>query len=156
MLTHNSLIHSFIDSLTHWSVEPMIHWFIDLLLHCFIVSVSCWFISSLPLLLWFTDWLIFWFVDSLTHWFIESLNPWFIGLFNELCSMDSFISSSSQQPFAHSSSLRCFCAAKTFLYRPLISYSHVLFSKLPPLHVPGTIWLNREKQLPPHFMVDFG
>ena len=92
------------------------------------------------------------------HWFMDSLVHEIIGSVTQLC-MDSFMSchwhlnhhflicwSTSQlQPFMAS-------ASQKRSYRPLISYSDFLFSKLPPRRGPGTIWYSifkkqrREKQ----------
>ena len=113
------------------------HWFIASLNHRFIDSSINWIIDSL----------IHSFVDSLIHWFIGSLIHWCsVGSFTQLCT-DSFLSfhwhlnhhfhprwcTSQLQPLRAS-------ASQKRSYRALISYSHLLFSKLPPRRGPGTIW----------------
>ena len=79
------------------------------------------------------DSLIHCFTESSVHWFNGSLIHWFIG------------SIGSQPPFAHSlmdlatSTAYGFCISRMFL-QAIDSYSHFLFSKLPPRGGPGTIW----------------
>ena len=97
-------------------------------------SLSRWTVGSL----WFVSLLFHWVVEF-RHWFTDPLVHCFIASFIQLCS-DSFTSFhwASEQPSAHSlihlttATLHGFCIVKAFLHRPLISYSHVLFSKLPP------------------------
>ena len=134
----------------HWFIGSVIHWFIDSLTESlnlwFIDSLSCWFTDSSTH--WFTACLIHWVIASLTHWFIDwpihwfigSWIHWFTGSFTHLCA-DSFMSfhwhlnnhllirwcTSRLQHFNAS-------ASQKLSYRPFISYSHVLFSKLPPWH----------------------
>ena len=124
------VIQSLMDSLIVWFIDSLIHWVIDLSIH------------------WFTGWLVHWLLGSLSHCFVaplihelaDSLIDWFIvhcffhsvvhGFFHVM-------SLASQQPFANSlmhlttSTLHGFFIAKKS-FRSLISFSHVLFSKLPP------------------------
>jgi hypothetical protein len=124
--TTGSLNHWFVDSLFHWLTEPLNRWFIALL-HWIVESVVHWFIDSV--IHWFIDLLIICdmiYADFLFHWSTDSWINWILDSFvhsvsfSELC-MDSFISLSSQQPFAHSlmrlttSTLHGLCIAKAFL-----------------------------------------
>ena len=117
----DSLICCFIVSLIHGLVESLVHWFCDSLIHSFVGL----------LLHWSTDSLIRWILDSLVYsvscaWILSShghLNNHVLNLLTRWCTsqLQHFIASASQK----------------LSYRPLISYSHVLVSKLPPRHGPG-------------------
>ena len=113
-----SLIHWFMDSsitkwFLHWFIDSLVHWLIDSLSHCFVAS------------------LIHGFIYSLIHWFIKSLALWFIH------SVVQFLIHWCTSQLQHSIA----SASQKLSYRPLISYSNVLFSKLPPRRGPGTTWL---------------
>ena len=107
--------HPFVDSLIHWYVgsSTLVHW----LIHWFTETSAHWLMD------WFTKPLIDCIIESLIHrltnLFIDSFLHWFIrsavhGFFHEM-------SLASQQPFAYSlvhfttSTIHCFCMAKTFL-----------------------------------------
>ena len=108
----------FIGSLIHWFIDSYVRWLVDSLGHCF--------------------------VASLVHWIIDSFVHRFSGSFTQLCT-DSFTSfhwhlnhqlvirwcTSQPQPLMAS-------ASQNRSYRLLVSYSHLLFLKLPPRRVPGT------------------
>ena len=156
-LTHwttASLIHWLIASSNRWFIDSLIPWSSDFLLHWFTDSLLRWFVGSPDRSI--TASLIHWlgaslFVTSLFHWllivfFIGSSVHCVIASFIQLCS-DSFISchwhlnrhllirwcTSQLQHFIAS-------ASQKLSYRPLISYSYVLFLEVPPLRVPGTTW----------------
>ena len=135
-----SVIHWFIESLGHSLTGSFNHWFKYSLTRCFTGSLSgCTWLHH-----WFIDLLLHWFIEFI-HWFIDSLAHQFIASFIQSCN-DSFMScrwhlnnhvlirwcTSQLQHFIASASQK--------LYRPLISYSHVLFSILPPRRVPGSGW----------------
>lgn len=110
---------------TWFYMHLLIHWLTDSLNSC-------------------TESLIHWLNDSLFHWFIGSLFRWLIGSFGQMC-MDSschFIGISTticsfvNGPNNFSKSL---LLHRKKSYRPLISYYHFIFSKLPPQR-PGTTW----------------
>ena len=124
-----ALIHWIIDSLVRWYIESSIHWFIDLLNHRSIDSLNHsessvrWFIDSIK------SW-NHWFIDSSAHEFTFSLiHCHFIRISTTICSFVVAPCTFSRSLILHRKN-----------FRPLVSYSHFLFSKLPPLRVPGTIW----------------
>ena len=125
-----SLIHRFIASLT----EPLIHWFIASLVICLTDSLTHWFPGSL--IYWFTDSLIQRFIGSLIHSFIQLCTDSFMSFHLHLDR--HFLSrwcTSQLQPLMASASQNV-----PIDYRPVISYSHVLCSKLSPRRGPITIW----------------
>ena len=145
----------FTQSSFDWFIGPLLHWFTESSLRWFI---EYWFTES-TVLHWLIDSLIHWFLDSLIHMFIRSLGGWFvsqccitsliywiIGSFTQLRtgSLMSFHwdlnhhflirwCTSQLQPLMVS-------VFQKLSYRPLISYSRFLFSKLPPRRVSFTIW----------------
>ena len=129
-------IQWFMDTLNRATIASWSRWFTDSSVHWFTGCLIHWVSASL--IHWFIDWLIHWFV-----WFIDLLVRWFVrsvvhGIFH-------VIPSASQQPFAPllmhlmTSTLHCFCIAKTLLYA-MISYGHVLFLKFPPRRGTATTW----------------
>ena len=145
-----SLVLWFTASLSRWFIDSLDRSLIGSLMHRFLCSLSHWFIESLNhwliglLLLWFNDLLICWFADSSIHWFIDPLNhdslvhsvncAWILSFHCHLSNHLLICWCTSQlQHFMAS-------ASQKLSYSPLISYSHVLFSKLPPRRRPGTTW----------------
>ena len=156
-LTHwttASLIHWLIASSNRWFIDSLIPWFSDFVLHWFTDSLLRWLLAHRivqSLLHWFTGsvlhcLLLHCFIDYWLNLFIVSSVHCVIASFIQLCS-DSFISfhwhlnhhllirwcTSQLQHFIAS-------ASQKLSYRPLISYSYVLFLEVPPLRVPGTTW----------------
>ena len=95
----------------HWFTDSLIHWFIG---SCFVASFIHWFIDSL----------IRRIIGSLVHWFIRLVVPGFVHV----------ISLAPQPPFRWCTSQlqHLVASASQKKHRPLISYSHFIFSKLPP------------------------
>jgi hypothetical protein len=95
----------------HWFTDSLIHWFIG---SCFVASFIHWFIDSL----------IRRIIGSLVHWFIRLVVPGFFHV----------ISLAPQPPFRWCTSQlqHLVASASQKKHRPLISYSHFIFSKLPP------------------------
>ena len=117
----HSSIYSFIQSFTHWFIDSSVHWPVDSLSHCFFESLLRWVIALL----------IHWFIDSL----VNSLNcAWICA--KSLMSFHWHLSHHllirwctwQLQPLSASASQKHSCIA------------HFSLSKLPPRHVPGTIW----------------
>ena len=132
-----------IDWLTDWLIDWLTDWLTDWLIDWLIWLDLTWFDCCGGLIwIWFDG-----LIDSLPRWFIDTmvrslihrvLFLWFIqsvvhGFFH-------VVSLASQPPFAHwvlrftTSTFRCFCISKTFLYRQSSSCSGFKFSKLPPRH----------------------
>ena len=124
-------------------IGSLLRCFIGSLIRCFIDSLIPWFIDSFSesLIHRFDPSSIHWIIDSLARWFIGSWVDWFIpsvvhGFFHAL-------SLASQQPFAHlmmnvtTSTLRCFCISKTFLYAIFFLYDIVFFVRN---FRPGACW----------------
>ena len=126
--SHDSLIHWFTEPsihCIHWFIRSLIHWFdsfIGSLIHCFTGCLIHWVIAAL--IPWLSDSLIHWFINSLVHWFIHSVvHGWILS-----CHFIGILSNHS------------LIVSQKLSYRPLISYWHVVFSKLSPQRGPGTTW----------------
>ena len=127
-----SLNHRCMDSLIHWFTDSLVHWFIDSLIHRFFAALIGWFID------------IHWVIASLLHWFTYSLIHWFIDSLVHSFSCEwifHVISLASQPPYSLVDAPQLqplmVSASQKRSYRPLISYRHLLFSKLPPRCGPG-------------------
>ena len=145
-LSHRFIIHSMIHSLIHCFVGSLVRSFTEFLVHWFVDSLVHWLLDSLSLC--FVALVVDWFIGSLIHWLTDSLVHDFrlIGSFTQFCT-DLLMSfhwhlnnhllirwcTSQLQHFIVSASHKLLC-------RPLLSCSHVLFSKLPPRRGPGTTW----------------
>jgi hypothetical protein len=137
-------LNRFFGSLVQWITGSLFHWIIDSLIHSFIGSLAHWLVGSL--VHWAID-----LLDLLLHWFmirwlIVSLVHRVIGTFTQLCtdsSMSILWHLNHQLLFRWCTSqpqlLMAFASQKRSS-RPLISYSHLLCSKLSSRRVPGTIW----------------
>ena len=122
-----SLNHQFIDSVIHWIFASLIHWLIYPLIHWFIVS------------------LFHWLIDSLVHWFIASLDHSIsrARIRARILSCHCMFISTTICSFVdapHNFNRSWFLHLKKRCYRPVISCSHLPFSKLPPRRVTSTIW----------------
>jgi hypothetical protein len=149
----DSLIQSFTPSASwiDWFIDLLIRWLTGSLNHCSIDALTCCFTD--PLNRWTNDSLICCFIVSLIHWthsrihwFIASSVLWFIASFIQWCS-DCFMSFHRHfsnhllSRWCTSQLQQCTASASQKLsYRPLISYSNVLFAKIPPRRVSGTTW----------------
>ena len=159
-----SFIHSFIDSFIHSFIHALIHWFIHSFIQSFVHSVVRSFVHSFAgsfshaFIRSFTHSFIHSVNHSINHSTIQSFShavmQSFIRAFIRLC-VRSFIHA-FMQPFFHSivhsimqsfhsfrfsfveSLILKFFQLITNSYRLSPSYSHRLFSKLPPRRMPST------------------
>ena len=165
------MIHWFvgaIDSLIHWFTDSSFHWLSDSLVSS-LLSVQWLIYLLVSLIQWFTGWLVPSFIESvqvsdpLIHCFVGSLSHWFIETLLR-CLIDSLVHCFIRSYcwiFFHfmlfhlqlnHHLLICWCtsqhqhfiasASQRLSYRPSVSYSHFICSKLLPWHGPGTIWYN--------------
>ena len=110
----------FICSLIHWFIDSYVRWLVDSLGHCFVASL-------VPLIHWFIRSSIQWFIHSVVHGFFHV-----VSLASQPPIGRSLMHLSQLQPLMAS-------ASQNRSHRLLVSYSHLLFLKLPPRRVPGTL-----------------
>ena len=114
---HSAFMRSCVHALTHCFNDSLVRWLVDSLSHCFVDSLIHCFIDSL----------VHRFIGSLFHPLIcaRILSCHFIGISTTMCSC-------ADAPHSFNRSW--------FLHLKNVPIGHLLFSKLPPWHMPGTIW----------------
>ena len=158
-LTH--WLNWFIASWIFWFIDSMVHWFRDALVHdssvhSFTHLLIPWFVDSLNIHCFFTS-LIHWFFDSLIHRFIvspfhrciDSLIHRIIGsLVHSVSRVLISFMSFRWHLINHLLSRWCISQLQHFIasashklsFRPVVSYSCFICSKLPAPARPGTLW----------------
>ena len=115
------------------SLDPLIHLLTTSCLHSFISFIRSFIPFHFLSFHSFISSLIHWFIDSLhhsctdlsVHWFIRS-----VGIPTTICSFVDAPHNFNRSWLLHLKNS----------YGPLISYTYLLCSKLPPRRVPGIIW----------------